>query len=834
MKKILNIIVILTFLALQVSAQEIRINVNNRHLNKVLVDLRDAYKINLSFNDKELSKYSVSLQQNFSSPDEAFKALTKDLPVTFEKSNDVYLFYTKREVKTTSIKKFRISGKIIDEKTRENLPFTNILINGKGTTTDNFGNFSYETKTDSIFHLKVLYLGYHQLDTVLPAGANYIIELKAMTTDLKEVVIEGSPVVFSEQTGTKAGLMRINHKIARFIPGNGDNSVFNLLRLQPGVLAAGEQSNQMIVWGSYEGQSQISFDEITLFGLKNYNENISNVNPYMAKDIRINKGGYDATLGERVGGIIDITGIDGNKKKPALDLSINNTTLNIKAETPIGKHLSVVGAFRQSYFNMYDAQDMSSTQSSMSHMEGNNILVKPDYTFRDANFKLSGQANNGDYYALSTLWGQDRFYYNVKEEIDEPYYKASISQELEEKKNRYGGSILYNKVWKDIGSGQIKLSYSQWQSETKDVQNSSEINMGMDNDMHNENKSINNDMSEFKAILSNKLSVLPNQELEFALAYIQNIAFLEEISLTNDDFNSLKTGDQIMSYIQNKYLLNKYLNINLGLRNDYALNLNENYLQPRISLAVKPTSNIQFNLSWGIYNQFVSLVSDVDENNNYRYLWMISDNDKVSVLTAQHYVFGGVYHKNGFSLSIESFYKQTNGITRILTSSTSRQTYTGKSKAMGLDFFIKQEYKGHSAWISYSLSQVSEWFPYFENELYRPAVHDQRHELKIASIINLSPFYISANYVYGSGFEAGKKLTGGSLYPYQRFDIAAIYRFKLKKIKLEAGLSFLNVFNYENIKYADIVQIPTENKNTVGLYSEAIPFTPGIFLNISL
>jgi len=33
----------------------------------------------------------------------------------------------------------------------------------------------------------------------------------------------------------------MNHKIAIFT-GNGDNSIFNLLRLQPGILAAGEQS----------------------------------------------------------------------------------------------------------------------------------------------------------------------------------------------------------------------------------------------------------------------------------------------------------------------------------------------------------------------------------------------------------------------------------------------------------------------------------------------------------------------------------------------------------------------------------------------------------------
>ena len=76
--------------------------------------------------------------------------------------------------------------------------------------------------------------------------------------------------------------------------------MFNLLRLQPGILAAGEQSNDLIIRGSYEGQSQVLFDGFTLFGMKNFNDNISAVNPFMAKDIRLMKGGFPAELGGRV------------------------------------------------------------------------------------------------------------------------------------------------------------------------------------------------------------------------------------------------------------------------------------------------------------------------------------------------------------------------------------------------------------------------------------------------------------------------------------------------------------------------------------------------------
>ena len=204
----------------------------------------------------------------------------------------------------------------------EPLPYSHLLIDNRGLISDFNGNFSRIQTGDSVFDVRVSYLGYYILDTILYAG-NHMISLTPSIIGINEVVIEGSNIERSGQTGEEAGVIRLNHKVVYRLPGNGDNAVFNFLRLQPGILAAGEQSSEMIIWGSYAGQSQINFDGITLFGLKNYNDNISAVNPYMAKDIRVYKGGFDATLGERVGAIVDITGIEGNRRKPGLNINLN-------------------------------------------------------------------------------------------------------------------------------------------------------------------------------------------------------------------------------------------------------------------------------------------------------------------------------------------------------------------------------------------------------------------------------------------------------------------------------------------------------------------------------
>ena len=102
-------------------------------------------------------------------------------------------------------------------------------------------------------------------------------------------------------------------------------------------------------------------------------------------------------------------------------------------------------------------------------------------------------------------------------------------------------------------------------------------------------------------------------------------------------------------------------------------------------------------------------------------IWMISNDHSIPVLSSKHAALGAGYIKDGFSVNIEAFNKETDNLTRILRKNTSLTVYTGKAKAKGLDFKIKQEYKGNSFWVAYTLSQVREWFPYFSTNEFQDA-----------------------------------------------------------------------------------------------------------------
>jgi len=180
------------------------------------------------------------------------------LSLNYEKTDGVYIIFS--DEKTPEKIEYRISGRVIDRLSGETLPYSHLMVNGHGSTTDFSGHFSSSSSRDPAFEVTVSHLGYYLLDTVLVAGRDYVIGLMPSSYELEEIEIRESRIERSGQAGEHAGEMRLNHKIAYRLPGNGDDAIFNFLRLQPGIMAAGEQSSEMIIWGGYSGNSKLQFD----------------------------------------------------------------------------------------------------------------------------------------------------------------------------------------------------------------------------------------------------------------------------------------------------------------------------------------------------------------------------------------------------------------------------------------------------------------------------------------------------------------------------------------------------------------------------------------------
>jgi hypothetical protein len=627
---------------------------------------------------------------------------------------------------------------------------------------------------------------------------------------------------------------KLNHKVANHLPGFGDNSVFNLLRLQPGILASGEQTIELIIWGSYVGLSKVMFDGFTIYGLKNFNDNISAFNPLMAKDIEVYKGGYDARFGDRVGGIVNITGKNGNRLKPAFEFSINNMTLNGMAEIPLSKKSSLIVALRQTYYNLYNPEDFNFFRKRESSANSNNqqtLTVVPDYVFRDINIKYSAQVDKNDLFYVSLYGGNDRFSYSV----NEPLAKVALLKDTEERNTQTGGSVFYGKTWAKGSTSNFLVSWSGLQSRFENDLRTQRFSTGVIRPLNN--LTSKNNIGELTAGVDNRFAIRNNQTIETGAGIIFNQSKLIEDTFEVNQVNISEKARRTYLYLQNVISGNDNDIFKIGFRLSHVYEIRKLYFEPRISFSIPLDDYFKLNGACGIYHQFLMKTSVVDGQGNYRYLWTMSNDEDIPVARAMHVVLGTSFHRNNFTFNLEGFGIFTRGLTRYVNFQAieTEGIFEGESRSYGLDVMFQKEYRGHQAWIAYTWSKVEEHFDYQRKDIFRRAPQDQRHELKIAGLVNVEPFYFSANYVFGSGFPAGifSLLGVEDDHVYSRLDVSAVYKFLDRKAKGETGLSILNVLNTQNIKYENFERIPAIQTNTINIYSEAIPFTPVLYLKVT-
>ena len=113
MRKIIAIILILFIPFTAAFSQELRLVVFDKPLNTVL----NTLNVEISFDDKALSKYNVTVSKTFRTAGEAISWLLKDKPFRMEKVGSVYVispelksFETDKQSAPPIRKKYHISG----------------------------------------------------------------------------------------------------------------------------------------------------------------------------------------------------------------------------------------------------------------------------------------------------------------------------------------------------------------------------------------------------------------------------------------------------------------------------------------------------------------------------------------------------------------------------------------------------------------------------------------------------------------------------------------------------------------------------------------------------
>ena len=330
LKKSLIIFLALIFVlpsnAQKQNEKKIKANYDSKPLSLVLLDLEISYGLVFDFDDAFLKDKKITCFTRKLPVGEVMKQILDGTGLDFLESKEgtIKIFPIKEEIMLPSSFvatqfDFTISGRILDSRTGESLPFANLLIKetGAGTATNVDGFFSLFNVPSDTSTVEVRYVGYQTTIFQLRPGMDFFnlgITMEDFSQQLDEVVVKAKKQEQLLQAST--GVSRIGLAPAQLatLPSFGEKDIFRSLQLLPGISGTNESSSGLYVRGGTPDQNLILFDGFTVYHVDHLFGFFSAFNTHAIKDVQLYKGGFDAKYGGRLSSVVELTGKDGNSE----------------------------------------------------------------------------------------------------------------------------------------------------------------------------------------------------------------------------------------------------------------------------------------------------------------------------------------------------------------------------------------------------------------------------------------------------------------------------------------------------------------------------------------
>lgn len=793
------------------------------------------------------------------------------------------------EIKTYSgaPKKFNIliSGKIIDTDTGEAVPYASVVVAGttRGTQTNQDGYYTLQnvpTDTSTIFVSSIGYkIGYIFLTPDLPKS-KIDVQLEPTSIEIKEISVTAQKNIVMS-TNDKISTIQINPRKLAELPNIGEKDILRSFQLMPGVSGANEGTSGLFVRGGTPDQNLILYDGFTVYHVDHLYGFFSAFNSNAVKDVQLYKGGFESKYAGRLSSVTDITGKDGNSKGFNIGGDLSLLSANVYAELPIGDKFTSLFAFRKSYkgpiYNkIFDQFNTANTAVAVPQPGfggkgmNNNFAAKVSSYFYDLNTKLTYRPTDKDIVSFSLFNGTDNLDNSVK--VEGPSSGGGIGRsfgsdnsDLTEYGN-LGASLKWSRRWNEKLYGNSLISYSNYYSNRDRSSNRTTTDADGVATVVKIGTLENNDLKDFSFRSDYTWDVSSKNQIGFGLkATNYNIDYGYSQNDTSTILNIQNKGNLMGGYLQSKFkFLDNKLTITPGVHTTYYDVTKKIYAEPRLSASYSLNDKIKLVGAWGHFYQFANRITREDILAGSSDFWILSDDQKVPVSKAIHYITGINYETPDYLFSVEAYYKQLTGLSeyslrfeparREQAINYEQNFYTGKGFASGIEFLAQKKVGNLTGWVSYTLAQARNQFDVYGSD-YFSASQDVTNEFKIIGIYKWRKWSLAATWIYATGRpytapEGGYNITllDGSektfisagaknsrrLDDYHRLDFSVNYLLKSVDQKTERGnlsFSLFNVYDRKNTWYKEYQIIDSE---IISIDKQFLGITPNLTLTLKL
>ncbi|MBA4410269.1 MAG: TonB-dependent receptor [Odoribacter sp.] len=777
-----------------------------------------------------------------------------------------------------------ISGKIVDSDTGEAVPYASVVVagTGRGTQTNQDGYYTLQnvpTDTTTVLVSSIGYKpGYIFLTPDL-SKSKLDVQIEPSSIEMKEIEVKAQRNTVMK-TNDKISTIQITPRKLAELPNIGEKDILRVFQLMPGVSAANEGTSGLFVRGGTPDQNLILYDGFTVYHVDHLYGFFSAFNSNAVKDVQLYKGGFESKYAGRLSSVTDITGKDGNSKDFNIGGDLSLLSANVYAELPVGDKFTSLFAFRKSYkgpiynkiFDQFTADKPTAVQQPGFGGRGmsNNFTSQVSSYFYDLNTKLTYRPTDKDVVSFSLFNGTDNLDNSVKVEVPSSgggfgRSLGSDNSDLTEYGN-LGASLKWSRKWNEKLYGNSLVSYSNFYSNRDRSSNRTTTDADGVETVVKIGTLENNDLKDFTFRSDYTWDVSSKNQIGFGLkATNYDIDYTYSQNDTATILNITNKGNLMGGYLQNKFkFFDNKLTITPGVHTTFYDVTNKFYAEPRLSATYNFNDKIKLVGAWGHYYQFANRIIREDILAGSSDFWILSDDQKVPVSKAIHYITGVNYETPDYLFSVEAYYKQLTGLSeyslrfeparRMQTINYEQNFFTGKGFARGIEFLAQKKFGNLTGWASYTLAQARNQFDVYGSD-YFPAAQDVTNEFKAIGIYKWRKWSLAATWIYATGRpytapEGGYNITlldgteksfitagtknSRRLPDYSRLDFSVNYLLKSVDQKTERGnisFSLFNVYDRKNTWYKEYQIIDSE---IISIDKQFLGITPNLTVTLKL
>ena len=715
-----------------------------------------------------------------------------------------------------------IKGFTYDESTGETLPYCTIQLMGTsfGALSDVSGAFLINKIPAGTYTVKVSQLGYIDLlDTVVLSGnttltKRYSISPNSQTLDAVQIVGENT----RKEQETRTSVISVTPKDMSKMPAIGGQPDFaQYLQVLPGIISTGDQGGQLYVRGGTPVQNMLLMDGVILFNPFHSIGIFSVFDMDIMSSADVYTGGFGAEFGGRISSVMDIKTRDGNKKRLAGKVDINNIGGQLLVEGPLLKlkddrktSISFILSGKGSYLQQ-------SSKFFYPYVKSEDGLP---YNFWDLYGKVTLATRNG------TRWNIFGFNYD-----DHVRYSSVANYGW----NNWGIGSNFLIVPGDAPTTiEGSLAYSKYSSELQDV-NYDPRRSSMDG--------FTFDLG-FNYYLGNSLLKVGIDVVGYNTNY-EYYTIYHAQRIIEDHTTDLSI------FAKYKYNFRNKLLIEPGFRLQYYYSLGEVSPEPRLAIKYNILKNLRLKLAAGMYSQnLVSITSDRDVVSLFNgFLSSPLESDllpstlinedkemKGRLQKSQHAILGLEYDPiNPLSINLEGYFKnfsQLISANRYKMMDSDNEFIWEKGQAYGGDISVKYEQKGVYIWFVYSLG----WVKRTDGKITYNPHFDRRHNINLVASYSFGKrrsWEINCRWNFGTGFPFTQtqayyphydpaylnddyvsanedvyfllgEFNQARLPSYHRLDLGVKKKFHIgPRHTIELYFSMTNLYNYKNVFYVN-------------------------------